>query len=806
MTIHLFKYFCRKTKADLIDDMKRLTLLLLLAAFSFSSFGQKKVTLSGYIKDKKNGEGLIGSTVYVEELKSGTNTNIYGFYSFSLEPGTYTITFSYIGYEPIVQKIDLSESQTVNIELNEDNVALGEVVVSGERKDQNVTSIEMSVEKMDIKTIKKIPQFMGEADIVRSALLLPGVTSVGEGASGFNVRGGNIDQNLILLDEAPVYNSSHLFGFFSVFNPDAVKDFTLYKGGIPAQYGGRLSSVMDVHQKEGNIKSFTGAGNVSLVSSKLTLEGPLQKNKSSFMVAGRRSYADLAAKAAGQLKKSDAYFYDLNLKVNYILNDNNRVFLSAYIGSDVFNFDEAFESQWGNTTTSLRWNHLFSSRLFSNLNLVYSDYSYSLGVPTGSFAFEWESHIYNYNLKYDFTLFANPNNTTKFGVNSILYRFHPGKAGGTGDESVFNDIEIEKEHAWEPAIYLSNEQKVNSRLTLQYGLRYSQFINFGPGEENEYATGKPLSDPSDPNSVNEVTGVTKYDRMETIKAYDGLEPRLAVNYLLNDRSSIKTSYNRTRQYIHLVSNSTAAIPLDVWKPSGKYVAPATADQVAFGYFRNFKDNRFEASAEVYYKDFDQLLDYVDGAELLLNEHLEQELLSGEGRAYGLELQVKKKQGKMTGWVSYTLGRTERQVDGINNDEYYPSNYDKMHDISVVWMYEINEKWDISANFAFMSGRPITYPDGKYEIGNITVPNYSNRNGARTPSYHRLDFTANLTPLKNKDRKWKGSWNFSVYNLYSRRNPYSIFFRQNEDNPQITEGYQLSILGSFFPSVGYNFKF
>lgn len=786
--------------------MKRILISFTLLLISTIVLSQKNVTLSGYLRDKNNGEGLIGATVYIDELKIGTSTNVYGFYSLTVPPGKYTFTFSYIGYDPVVREMDVLEDKTLTLELAEADIGLEEVIVTGEKKDQNISSVEMSVEKLDIKTIKKIPQFLGEADVIRSSLLLPGVTTVGEGASGFNVRGGNIDQNLILLDEAPVYNSSHLFGFFSVFNPDAVKDFTLYKGGIPAEFGGRLSSVMDVHQKEGNLKKFSGTGNISLVSSKLTLEGPIKKDKSSFMIAGRRSYADLMAKAAGQLENSDAYFYDLNLKINYILNENNRIFLSGYLGDDIFNFDDQFEARWGNKTSSLRWNHLFNTKLFSNLTLVFSDYSYSLGVPTGSFAFEWSSHIYNYNLNYDFTLFANPKNTVKFGASSIYYRFLPGKAEGKGDESVFNQIEIEEERAIEPAIYISNEQKINSRFTVQYGLRYSHFLNVGPGKEAEYATGEPLSDPSDPNSVNEITATTTYDDWETIADYGGLEPRLGLNYKLNDRSSVKASYNRMRQYIHLVSNTTAATPVDVWKPAGKFVQPATANQIATGYFRNFDNNRFEASAEIYYKTFENLLDYVDGAELLLNENLEQALLSGEGRAYGLEMQIKKQEGKFTGWISYTLARTERKVEGINDSEYYPSNYDKTHDVSLVALYQINEKWDIGANFTFMTGRPITYPDGKYELGDITLPNYSNRNGARTPAYHRLDLSANLTPTRKEGQKWEGSWNFSIYNLYARRNPYSIFFRQNEDNPQIAEAYRLSILGSLFPSVGYTFKF
>lgn len=786
--------------------MKFSTTLILSLLLTLATMAQKKVTLSGTMEDMSNGEEIIGGTIYVEELKAGTATNVYGFYSISLPPGTYTISFSYLGFGTVTKTVELKENTTLNIEMSADDVELEEVEVTAERQDQHVTSVEMSTEKMDIKTVKKMPALLGEPDIIKSAILLPGVTSVGEGASGFNVRGGNIDQNLILLDEAPVYNSSHLFGFFSVFNSDAIKDVKLYKGGIPAEYGGRLSSVMDVRQKDGNSKTFSGSGGISTIASKLTLEGPIVKDRSSFMVAGRMSYFGFLAKAAGALDNGNAYFYDLNGKFNYTLGEKDRLFISGYAGQDAFIFNEQFEFTWGNYTASIRWNHLFSEKLFSNVTGIYSNYNYSLGVPEGAFAFDWKSNIINHNLKWDLSYFINTRNTLKFGVSAVNYTFRPGEVDSKSN--TFNDFILDKEYGLETGIYVSNEQKIGVRTTMQYGLRYSSFFNYGPTTVTLYENGEPLDseNPNEPWSKNDPIGEVKYDKYEVAKSYGGLEPRIGVNYLLNEVSSLKASYNHTIQYIHLVSNTTASVPVDVWKPAGTYVRPATADQIALGYFRNLKENTFEFSTEVYYKWFDDLLDYVDGAELLLNENLEQELIQGIGRAYGMEFMLRKVKGKTTGWIAYTLARTERQVNGINNGEYYPSNYDKPHDIAVVAMHQINERWDVSATFVYMTGRPITYPDGRYEIDGMIIPNYGNRNEARMDAYHRLDLAANYVPPKKRNNKWKGSWHFGLYNVYGRRNPYSISFRQEEDNPYETKAYQISILGSIVPSIGYNFKF
>jgi hypothetical protein len=789
--------------------MKFRLLLALLLIWSTAAMAQPKATLSGYLKDSETGEGLIGATVYVDEIKSGTTTNFYGYYSISLPLGTYTVTFNYLGYQATTESIELSSDQNFDLEMIPDRKLLQTVEITAEKDNGNVTNLEIGVEKMDVKTVKEMPQFMGEVDIIRSIQLLPGVSTVGEGATGFNVRGGNIDQNLILLDEATVFNSSHLFGFFSVFNADAVKDLTLYKGGIPARYGGRLSSVLDVRQKEGNSKKFGGTAGIGLVSSRLMLEGPIVKDKASFMVAGRRSYGDLLLPLFNEDFRGDQlFFYDVNAKVNYKISDKDRVFLSGYFGADRFVFGDDFESYWGNNTATLRWNHLFGPKLFSNFTGVYSDYEYSLGVPSGAQAFEWEAGIQNYTAKADFSYFINPNNTLEFGGNAIWYTFSPGRAAGLGEESIFNVVEVEKERAVELAAYIGNQQQITDNFSLEYGLRYSHFLNVGSRTIFLYEDDNPTSEEA-------IIGSEDFDDGEVIAEFGGLEPRLALNYTFSQRSSMKAGYNRMRQYIHLVSNTTAATPLDIWTPAGKYIDPAIVDQISVGYFRNFKDNTYRASAEVYYKDYQNLLDYKDNAELLLNESLETELRQGQGRAYGLEIQVEKVKGRLTGWISYTLSRAELQVDGINLSDWYPSNFDKTHDVSVVALYQLNDKWNFGANFAFMTGRPITYPDSRFVYEGITIPNYISRNGARTPDYHRLDLSATLVPQKKKDKvlffinrpdSWESSWTFSLYNVYGRRNPYSIYFQQNEDNPQVTEAYRLSIFGSIIPGITYNLSF
>ena len=777
------------------------------------------VTISGYIKDQNTGEDLIGATVSVQSLMVGTATNEYGFFSLSLAPGKYMALFSFIGYAPILKEIDLTKNTTVNIELHTDGIKLNDVTVTAVKKDQNVSSVQMSVECLPVSIVKKLPHFLGEVDIIKTLQMLPGVTSVGEGSTGFNVRGGGTDQNLILLDEAPVFNSSHLFGFFSVFNGDAVKDFQLYKGGIPAQYGGRLSSVLDVRQKEGNSKRFSGSGGIGIVSSRLTLEGPIKKDKTSFMVSGRRSYADLLLRMNSKMKDNTVYFYDLNAKINHKFNDNNRLFISGYFGNDVFKFGKQFDSHWGNTTGTIRWNHLFNKKLFSNFTAIYSNFDYSISVPEGSLGFDWESSIKDMNIKADFSYFSNPNLKYKFGFGGTYYIFNPGELSPV-KESKIKANKLEKGYGIETAVYAGVEHNIGSSLTLQYGLRFSNFSSLGGQIVNTYKDGIPKDKSS-------IISSKKYGRKEIVKNYFNLEPRLSVKYALSNVNSIKASYNRICQYLHRISNTTAPTPLDIWVPTGKHIKPAKVDQIALGYFHNFGNNMFETSIEAYYKKFYDLVEYKYGAHLMLNNTIETELLDAQGRAYGMEFSVRKKEGRLTGWIAYTLSKTEKKVDGlmnnatgeiypttlINNGDYFPADYDKTHDLKIVANYDLNKRWSVATNFILMSGRPATYPYGKYEFQDNTYAHYINRNGARISAYHRLDVSFTYTCKQKKpNQKWQGSWNFGITNLYSRQNAYSVYFKESENNwkqnqkGNKTEAWQFAIIGKPVPTITYNFSF
>jgi hypothetical protein len=707
---------------------------------------------------------------------------------------------SYIGYATVTKQITLSKDQKLDIELPVEGQALETVVVTSEKQDANIRNTQMSVNKLEIKTIQKMPAFFGEADIIRSIQLLPGVTTVGEGASGFNVRGGNIDQNLILIDEAPVYNSSHALGFFSVFNPDAVKNVKLVKGGIPAQYGGRLSSLLDVRLREGNNKKFEMNGGVGLLFSRLSVQAPIQKGKSSFILAGRRSYVDLFFPLLGEpLSNSSVFFYDLTAKLNFTLNDKNKLFISGYFGRDKIGLD-VFGFNWGNTTATVRWNHLFNDQLFLNTTAFYSNYDYQLGVPNDTDGFDWKANIVNYSFKPEFTYFANASNTINFGGQAILYQFVPGTATFTSGGNS-RDVSLPDKFGLETAVYISNEQSIGDNITLEYGLRYSWFNYLGSGTALTFGDA-PAGERRDPISSKE------YGMWETIQEYGNLEPRFSAKYMLNRKSSVKLSYHRMAQYIHLVSNSTASIPLDTWTPSTNNIEPQLADQVALGYFRNFGENNdYEFSIETYYKLYQNQIDYIDGADLLLNENLEGDLLTGEGKAYGVELYLKKNTGKFTGWVSYTLARTERQVNGINNNEWYPTRFDRTHNLYMVGMLKLSKRLELSANFMFASGTPTTFPTNRFEFEGIVAPHNADasRNNFRIPPSHRLDLALTLSP-KNTKKRWQGFWVFSIYNLYGSRNPFSIFFQADADNPTITRAYRYSIIGSLIPSVTYNFKF
>lgn len=784
--------------------------VILLSITGLDLFGQQSFTLSGYVKDLSNGEDLIGATIYVDEISSGTITNVYGFYSITLIAGVYSVEYRYVGYETIKQEINFIENISQDIELSDGGQELQEVVITAEPEDSNVSSVEMSTNNLDIKTIQKIPAFMGEVDVLKSIQMLPGVATIGEGASGFNVRGGSVGQNLVLLDEAPVYNSSHLLGIFSVFNPDAVKDVKLIKGGIPARYGGRIASILDVRMKEGNSKKLAAQGGVGTIFSRLAIEGPLIKDKASFIVAGRRSYIDWLAKPFVSALRDGARlnFYDLTMKMNYNIDENNRVFVSSYFGRDNFKFDKEQGFDWGNQTATVRWNHLFSKKLFSNFTAFYSNYDYKLAFgQTDDDQFDWDSKITTYDFKPEFTYFINPQNEISFGAEVLLYNFQPANAVGVSNGEV-QDVSVDRRFGLESAIYLANDQKVSDQISLQYGLRFSHFTYLGAP-----TTFFTFDDPT-PGLRKEVVAEFEADRFESISNYSNLEPRFSMKYQLNGTNSIKASYNRTSQYIHLISSTTASNPLDVWTPSTNNIKPQTGDQYAIGWFRNFQNNGYEASLEGYYRRTRNQIDYIDGAELLINEALEGDLLSGKGRAYGAEFYLKKNKGRLTGWVSYTLARTELQVDGINQGDWYPTKYDQTHNLKIAAFYEVGGRWTLSSNFTLTSGTPTTFPTSRFEQQGITIPYNAgdSRNNTRIPVYHRLDFSATLQgkEMKNgKKRKNENYWVFSVYNLYSRRNPFSIYFAQEGDlrtEPVPTRATQVSIIGNFVPAVSYNFKF
>jgi hypothetical protein len=783
---------------------------IVFVLLSFTSFAQK-ATLSGYIKDASSGEGIIGASIYVKELRVGNVTNTYGFYSLTLAPGEYTLVFSSAGFVKSEQKVSFSgKNQTLSIELKEQNDELAEVRVTAKSVDENVKSLEMSVNKIDIKTIRKIPALLGEVDLVRAIQLLPGVSTVGEGATGFNVRGGGVDQNLVLLDDAPVYNSSHLFGFFSVFNPDAVKDVKLFKGGIPSQYGGRASSILDVKMKEGNAKQLEVNGGIGVIFSRISIEAPIVKDKASFIVAARRSYIDVLAKPflTGNNKDASFSFYDLTAKVNYNINTKNTVFLSGYFGRDVFG--TGFGFNWGNSTLSARWNHVFSNKLFLNATTFYSNYDYLLDSdlknkrPNDSF--RWTSNIVNLSFKPDFTYYVNPNNTLTFGGQVISYEFKPGKAmaSSNGEKRQFGQS---NKTGIESSAYVGHEWKLNERVSVQYGVRYSNY-------DFKSTDGVYYQRVAVPVSIDNPSGFTlapkEIDPDKTVATYGNWEPRFALNMKVGSNSSFKASYNRLAQYVHLMSNTAASTPLDVWTTSTNNIKPQLVDQVAFGYFKNWGEdgNNYETSIEVYYKDMQNQIDYADRANLFLNPLFEKDLLFGKGRAYGAEFYVKKNVGKLTGWTSYTLARTERLIQGLNQDQWYASRYDRTHNLNVVAQYALTDKWSFGGNFALISGVPYSVPAQKYVYEGIAFPQTlpGTRGNIRVPAYHRLDFSATKKNKKGLFKKGTSEWVFSIYNVYNRRNPFSIYTRANEDNTLKTEAVQLSIIGSFVPAVTYNFTF
>ncbi|QCE39978.1 TonB-dependent receptor [Psychroserpens sp. NJDZ02] len=791
--------------------MKQITnSILLLLLFSCSiAFAQEKYTLSGKITEASSNETLISVNVIIPELNTGAVTNEYGFYSITLPEGTYTVAVSYLGFTDIIETITLDKNTSKNFSLEESFENLDEVIITENIEKLNIKKPQMSVNALSSATIKDIPVVFGEADVIKAITLLPGVTNAGEGASGFNVRGGAVDQNLILLDEATVFNSSHLFGFFSVFNPDAIKDIKLYKGGIPARYGGRVSSVLDIYQKEGNSKEFHINGGIGIIASRLLAEGPIKKDKGSFLLGGRSSYAHLFLPLFDIDNK--AYFYDLNTKLSYDLDDKNSVYLSGYFGRDVFSIADSFENTYGNTVVNFRWNHLFSDKLFSNMSLIYSDYYY--GLKLNFVEFDWNSGIQNFNFKYDFKHYVADGFKLQYGINSMYYKFNPGEIEPSTPTSGINSFKLTDKYAFENSVYIDAEHKINDKLNLSYGLRFSSFLRLGQDQLNTYQNDQAVvfNDSFQIYQKATPTGTETYNSSHIIESFANLEPRASLAYQLSDDASIKASYNRMTQYLHLLSNTSSPTPLDVWTPSGKYVKPQLLDQVALGYFRSINDDKYSLEVETYYKKIQNRIDYIDGADLIANDAIEQVILNGEARAYGLEVLLRKNEGRFKGWLAYTLSKSEQRTPGftsselgINNGNWYNTPYDKTHDISLTGSYDWNKKWNFSANFLFQTGQPTTYPNGQYVYNGVNIPSYSNRNADRLPAYHRLDFSANYTPKPDKTKGWQSYWVFSVYNVYNRRNAASITFGENRMTGT-NEATRLAIFG-LIPSVSYNFKF
>lgn len=768
--------------------------MALIAIATIPVFAQRRFTVSGTIKDAATGETLIGATVRLKEIpQSGTTANNYGFYSLTAAQGNYTIVVSYTGYATNEQPIQLDKSVSLNVSLSAKN-QLQEVVIGGNRPNNDqLVSPQMGVEKLNMAQINNVPVLLGEKDVLKTISLLPGVQAAGEGNTGFFVRGGASDQNLILLDEATVYNASHLLGFFSTFNSDAIKGVSLYKGGLPAEYGGRLSSVLDVQMLDGNKKDFGVEGGLGLISSRIKVEGPIDPGKGSFLVSARRTYIDLFTKASKDsvVKGSSLYFYDINAKGNYHFDDRNALFISGYFGHDDIGLKNTFGTNWGNATGTVRFNHIFSNKLFSNTSLIYSNYHYDVESFLTNDDFQATSKITDINFKEDLQYSASDSHTLKFGLNILHHTIAPGDITSSSTSSI-NNNSVEQRYGFENALYLSDDWKASSRLTLLYGLRLSGVALLGPGTFNTY------------DAAGNITSSAVYSSNQLVKNYVNLEPRFSASYQLNDENSIKASYNRNTQNIHLLNNSTSANPTDLYVLSSNNIKPEIADQVSTGWFKNFNDNQFEFSAEAYYKLLQNQIDYKDGANLVANPDVESQLVFGSGRAYGLELYLKKKYGRFNGWLSYTLSRTEDRFAAIDNDKYFPASQDRTHNFSAVGIYKLNKRWTLSGTFIYATGNAVSYPTGKYDNGGLTTFSYSERNGYREPANNWLDLGATLEGKEHK--KYHSSWTFSIYNVYAHWDPYTITFRDSKTVPNTTEAVETSLFPKPIPSVTWNFKF
>lgn len=816
------KYFTKKSTFKQIEIEKLISELNKISSVQFSivgnnifvkqksqsqKTGKKKSTLKGQVFDNEK-QPVIGANVFIKELATGAVTDINGKYALEIPNGNYTVAISYVGFKNQEKNITVSDDVTINFNIDSDSQQLGEVIVMN-NKAVDVKATQMSVNKLSMQEIKKIPVAMGEPDPLKSILTLPGVTNAGEASSGFNVRGGAADQNLILLDGAPVYADSHMFGFFSIFNADVVSGLDLYKGGIPSKFGGRVSSVLDVTQQTGDFNEYKVNGGIGIISSRLLVQGPIQKDKSSFILSGRTSYAHLFLKLADN--NNSAMFYDLNAKLNYRFDANNTLAFSGYFGNDIFDINDRFASTYGSTMGILSWKHKFSDQLNSNLSAFYSDYRFNLEIPIESF--KWESNISSYGLKYNWNYQPSEKFKINYGIDGLYYNFNPGVVQPTKSDSQFNYTQLDKKYALETSAFVDFENQITEKLTFRYGLRYSTFFRLGSEEITTYENGQsvvynPLYKIYEEGTP---TGTVSYKKGSAISTFNNFEPRAALSFAFNDNTSVKASYNRMAQYIHILSNTQSPLPMSIWTPSGPFTKPQLLDQYAMGYFKNFRDGDYSLETELFYKKVQNRIDYIDGAEVLANNNIEQVILNGKARSYGLELLFRKNTGRFTGWVSYTLSRAEQKTagrtaeePGIANGDWYLSGYDKLHNLSIVGSYELNPKWSFNGNFTLQSGQPVTYPNGYYEIGGIHVPNYSLRNENRLPLFHHLDLAATYTPKPDKKKGWQSYWVFSLYNVYNRKNAASMSFTTNEDTGA-NESRRLSIFG-IVPGVSYNFKF
>jgi hypothetical protein len=792
-------------------------------------------SISGSVSDASNGESLIGTTVYLKENKRVASTNQYGFYSINAPKGKYTLVCQMIGYSTYTTSIELNSNQSLNIKLITPEKQLEEVEVTAKGNEENIKSTQMSAVSLDMAEIKKIPAFMGEVDILKTIQLLPGVKNAGDGNTGFYVRGGGPDQNLILLDEANVYNASHLMGFFSVFNGDAIKNVNLIKGGMPAQYGGRLSAVLDITMKEGNNQKFEVDGGIGVIASRLTIQGPIIKNKASFIISARRTYVDILAKPwldKSDFKGTSYFFYDLNAKLNYRINDKNRLFLSTYHGRDLFDYKDneaGFRTRipWGNTTASFRWNHIFNSKLFSNATAVYSNYDFNFAATQDDFEFKIKSGIRDYNLKYDLNYFPNSRHNIRAGVNYIFHIFTPTNVSAKQGETSFDLGKVIRLYSHDASVYIGDDWDLTQKIRVNVGLRYGNFTQIGPFtryKKNEFGV---------------VNDTVNYAPNKKVVNYDGLEPRFSVRYTLNPSSSLKASYTKNYQYIHLATISSLSLPTDVWMPSTEEIKPQIGNQYALGYFKNFKDNAFETSVEVYYKTMANQIEYKEGAEPSDNvyDNPDNAFTYGKGWAYGAEFFVKKAKGKFTGWIGYTLSWTWRQFDQINYGSKFLAKYDRRHDASLVLTYDLNKLWNFGAVWVYATGNRGTLPNGFFLYEGSQSYDYGLRNSYKFVSYHRMDVNITFTPDREKHlekkrkrlvnqyikdgkdtinivvtKKWtrnfSNSFTLSVFNVYNRYNPYFIYFTREGDflNGTLKVGAKQVSLFPILPSVTWNFKF